>query len=1226
MLNKKILFLLLVYSVSIFAVEKTECERDLEGTVLRIEKMVSLLKVANLKGDLKLATERESTLGAIVKGCPKELLPVVCGIECHYQRGRFYQFLSIATLYMPEVSSAQTFDPQKSQEYADKGAEILEEGIRFLNLKRSDPIREFTEKLIKLQSVRIEIYMLMGDFWYQTASQHLLKKLDFSVNKALRISDNNSNVNWGRANMYYSIKALPAIIDALTDIPDASTYNSLRTTIKNLHYNLQIRIKSIQKGKLFLDLDPEEFTSIDYQSLKATLDGDLQKMKEIEEKIHQMSKGWFDSKTNTNIRQIDEDRYQKGQSVALAVHSVGKIEAEAHRQFSDLNKIELEIQKDSEESSYKHQVRKLEVELAKRVKEFEFKQKMVSKRTESDLIGMDEKCHTEKRNEIRWLMNWKLSEMNLELQMNSIKNQFEEYRRQQISNIKQINEIEIGIKQKAISIENSELKIDEINQKLKQLDKQQQDIFVIRQQMLKEDICKVEHELAFTGHIHESSPFTGDQACIKNKSIYNGMNESTFLKIMCGDGANGKGLRNLKNETRIKSLNELGSLTEQEKVLLNEITQKKVSSLEKQIKLYEDSLNKINKAIELIIKSSDISKIQNGLDSIISAGAALSIACDMPYISMTAGPFSGGITTHTPKPERIARAVFDLALTVGKWELSTNKIKYTRGIDLSSKEQDLLNLQRQINTALDDVSIFKINLKSEVLQNTVRSLSYSMDADSTNQENTILKIDCDHQRASLSHQINSLLQEHKRLVLSRSMDAKQNDLIDYEKSQLTTQKQQIALDINSIKMDLDKLTLQRNHFSEDNATLESLKKNLTKSENLITKTKDSLQEMASESTRESSIIDGLFSKQRNFVMALSDDEIGFAKDSIDNHKVYFNDFLNLFKESKKYKEMDLEIKNKIEDLNKKTTDYILNEHKKIQDYIGQDDLSRFNGRGVNSKEYGDAILLSENEMEHFFRGIPDLVNTKKTLTEYANHSFLLMKIKRNSLYNISGEDKQVSPTFYRNSQQFEDDLRQMNESWIKQNSSPVQIGFFTVVIPQTSNFIYELLKKGSVNFEVSKNWSLQKMKRSGYKVVGDESVLNLSSVHLIDVLASTSFDIEFKKFSHSLYIKYLGEGFYFKRDYENETPDLYVGKSKNLNITLYDIKDNVIDQVRRYWSSVFFPTMFEEKSLAGPVNDPQKAFKLMGGPLFGRYEIAMDDMRGVGHGDIELTFIYSYRR
>lgn len=354
---------------------------DMVKTREHVDKLVSGLRQALFRGDISsrandqdsafYAAEIESTLESCAgtanpfassdgfpafacqdekKGINRALLNKansstifqICDHECHMQLARFHVFMSGDFLFLRENVKHDANADALSKQHArfcaepiieraiDMNARLLsnssaKEDIRKTgdveadNKTKSNGVSLFASRNFDLQLLKLKALLASGDIDYQNVSGiQLLNQMGriASTLSGSKILAQDQAVLLQTAYASYDA-ARWAIIEIRTEIPKTETDRI--AALNNMDDQIRLRIKSVEEGKLFLNLDPEEFSSMPMDTLREQVMEVQRKIELVQAKVNELVAAGIEKKTELNL--LAEDEYRTGSNYQLTIKS-----------------------------------------------------------------------------------------------------------------------------------------------------------------------------------------------------------------------------------------------------------------------------------------------------------------------------------------------------------------------------------------------------------------------------------------------------------------------------------------------------------------------------------------------------------------------------------------------------------------------------------------------------------------------------------------------------------------------------------------------------------------------------------------------------------------------------------------------------------------------------------------------------------------------------------------
>ena len=868
-----------VLLVSVPTARAQSCnEMEVDAAAGKAGELTTLLKIANFRADVTYMGEVALELEQFLETCGDEItgrLALVCDFDCHMQQGRYRLFLAAQLPFLSSASGVSRNDtplsPQAAQDIGREGLEIVERGLRILarqqgggdgEAKEEASYRTFVRQLVALSSLKIRLLMTTGDTWYQTVSEARIKQLDFLITEAISAVGGaglDSQPNLSKAYTNYEA-ALWTLIETKMDIPGESTYDDLRADLLLLESDLQARVDSVKKGHLFLNIDPMQFTTIPFEELQQRLTETERDLEVVESKVEAIVERWHANKLGEATRALDEKRTIRSQEVNLIAHQIGKLENGA-QVFANTVQQEINaVDAERDTFGFRQQIRNLEIQLATKIGEFENQRRQLQERQELDLIVLNKEAEIERRNELRWLLSFEMTQMNLDLQISSIQSQMKEYERQVARNINQREQLTRQRQIIQTQITNAESGIEQALQNIEQIQTRGKDIFEKRRAVAREDICSIESQLAFIGET-PAAPFTpvvsdeqvcevptpaftrsdyvgrmcgtGDEIGLRQKILDQQIQARAFvMKCVVGD-ADFSDLETMVPGSNIIDASvdlpaelasvDCGTFSQNETDFAKEIYEAEKVLLEEKAKDFQETIDQIDGHITSIIAwaavfDGTVIAIQTGL-ALAQATASSMAAVPETTVAM-AGMASGTyVKVDVYKPAKEAASALEVllntAIQVGR--VTQNTMNQVQTLQRQLEQVKQANEQIDYQKALKSVALhnthFQIAARRAQGLDAIKELVL---------QNSVAAVECDSQELGIDEQVDRLRAQHTRLLATMDLQAGENDLLSFETA---TQERQIERHRNEIailRLDLEKLELSDQQLEEDNVRIDNL--------------------------------------------------------------------------------------------------------------------------------------------------------------------------------------------------------------------------------------------------------------------------------------------------------------------------------------------------------------------------------------------------------------------
>lgn len=1253
-------------------------EAELDTAVQRGGELSTLLKIANFRADVKYMGEVASDLDRFLAGCGSEetgRLAQVCDYDCHLQLGRYSLFLASDLPFLSASGGVSRNDspmsPQKAQEIAVQGLQTVERGLKFLARQQSGSAgsedggegsyREFVRQLVALNSLKIQLFMAMGDNWYQTVSEARVKSLDFLLAESLGSVTGSgvaSQPNLSKAYTNYEA-AMWTLVETKMDIPGETTYDDLRADLFVQERELQERMDSIRKGFLYIGIDPLQFTTIKFEELERKVKETSAHLEGIEARIESIVREWHANKDGEATRQIDEERMVRGQQVNLIAHQIGKLETEAET-FSlavqeEMNKVDAE----RDTFAFRQQIRRLEAELATRIAEFENQQQQLQGRRELDLVVMSKEAELDRRSELRWLLSWEMTRMNLDMQISSIQTQIDEYMRQKDRNANQREQIAIEVNQKHEAIRISQNTIQRSELQKEQIAARQTETYMARRQVEREGVCQIESQLAFIGAGPEQafSPIDGEQGCNVPPPAFTRIE---FQKQMCGDGTT-IGLREklfreqvrarafvlqcVVGDTDFTQLAEMvgtddvivngssdnptlpegvvvdcGAFTQTETAFARKMWEAELAlaaaqedDLEKQRDDLKNHISTIKNWSQNFVGT--IQYLQTGLS--IAEGILASLNM-VPETTVAAAGLASGVYTTIKADKAMTqtvaglRAALTVALQIGQIQGDIAQKVGQFELQLNAVERDLDNLDVQKAAkalALHRTHFQLAGQRAEGLDEIKRLML----------QDSISDVDCQNQSLGIDERIATLRAEHARLIAAMELSANENALLDFDSQDSDLQIERARSEIAISERDIERLRLSDAQLENDTLALDKMIEDARLRIERVREVQGTVTTLADASNQSTNIINELRERQKQAMLALSDKDMAFVERRIAEEK---SNTTAMVADLERAIVLGLEsaaLKEKIRAFQSDIKAQVVKQQEEMTALLSQID---------DPQVRRNLFVTSQETLSELMKGVPEYVVTKRRLLTTANLNLHLMRRRYALVAGLTGSQQDWPSTYVRNATQLSAMVADIADNHFF-DERRINIGVAQILVPANSGFARSIAQNGNVEFELSPAASTEDaMKRLGYLSLWNPTKFQVArNMVLIDAFVGVQFPCTGTQ-RNAYVLTHEGSGMLFRPLAEGSdelVAQLQVGPERSWVQTFFNLatSQSRVDQIQDFWENRFQVRQFPP--IPGPPNDSNANLPYLGAPVIGSYSLrVLPSTCGYDGAVYTLYFVYSF--
>lgn len=1230
---------------------------DVDAAAGHAGELTTLLKIANFRADVKYMGEVATELEQFLTTCGDEAtgrLAIVCDFDCHLQLGRYRLFLAADMPFLSSASGVSRNDtpvsPQSAQEFGRQGIEIVDRGLRILARQQGGDqgtaagedasYRTFVRQLTALSSLKIQLLMNTGDVWYQTVSEARVKALDFLVNDTLGAVGGaglDSQPNLSKAYTNYEA-AMWVLVETQMDIPGESTYDDLRADLLLQQSDLDARMDSVRKGFLFLNIDPMQFTTIPFEELQQALTESEQRLTEVERNVEALVERWYANKEGEATRALDEERTIRSQEVNLIAHKIGKLEHEAQTFATTVQQEINAVDAEKDTFGYRQQIRSLEIELGTKIAEFENQRRQINDRQELDLIVLSKEAEVERRNELRWLLNWEMTQMNLDLQISSLESQITEYARQTERNA---NQLEQAVRQRQIlqtQITNNQGAIARANDTITELQLRQTDLYQRRRAVDREQLCGIENQLALIGDTADH-PFTpllaGEQPC---QTVTPAFTRNQYVAQMCGpDGQSGLRAQLLNSQTQAKAFLMkcvIGSadfadveplIADQQMITSNISLPQELANVDcgsfSQTetdfakKLYEAERDLYAKRKADLEEARD--QVDGQLSEVIawfvafngttqaaqviltSVQGAYSIGAAVPEIITCACGLGSGVATVVDVAKPI-RAALEAAQSILSTIINTGQITQANINEINALKQRLTQLRQAIGQLDLDKALKARALVDTHFQLAGRLAQGAQDIKELALQGSMAAVDCQSQDLSIDEQVARLKSDHERILAGLDLQARENDLLSFQITDQQRTIDRLTNEIAILNLELDKLSLSEAQLNQDNARVAELVAATNSRIDRVRAAQTTVTGLAEESNASTNLINELRDRQKDKMLALNDAELAFVEQRITQSRGNTEELVAGLNQAK-----DLGLKSRA------LQDSILKFQSNVQAEVTkqQEDMTKLVTQIDDPATRKNLFIATQDTVADLMKGIPEYLVTKRRVLETANRLMHLMRRRFEVVQAFTGEAATVPMVYVRNATQLQ---AMIDEIVAKRffDERQINIDVAQIVVPANSGFARKLALDENVEFEVSPFASTEAlMKANGYFALwAPNKFRERKNLTLIDVFAGTDYQCTGAQWNRFA-LQHRGSGFVFKpltKGSSEVRADISVGPERVALQTFFNQADSgdEINRIIRYWVQDRYQARKFPRA-PGPSNDTSLILPYLGAPLIGSYRLSL---------------------
>ncbi len=317
------------------------------------------IRIARARADAKMLEEQVTELDDLVARATAQetstgsrgLADRVCDVDCTIERASARLFR--ATTY-PLLSTKPMSPNTKDTLEAPllgvvmDGLKLVEHGLQTLPRRKGTydasaksgeaAFQGYLEGLAALSALKVRLLMAGGDLWYRMASANTIRTVAYSVGGAIGVTaETPRELEIEKAQAFYE-EAFWAVVEAQTGVPAKESYGSLLLDLRNLQADLSLRLDSVRKGLLFLDVDPDQQTRWTLLDVGNQLQVQATAFDGIDSDVTARVKEWADRKAEYAERDIDFERYASSKTIEAEVYRLAEIQNVADTREKALEK------------------------------------------------------------------------------------------------------------------------------------------------------------------------------------------------------------------------------------------------------------------------------------------------------------------------------------------------------------------------------------------------------------------------------------------------------------------------------------------------------------------------------------------------------------------------------------------------------------------------------------------------------------------------------------------------------------------------------------------------------------------------------------------------------------------------------------------------------------------------------------------------------------------------
>lgn len=1246
-----------------------------------VKQRVTLMKIAASKADfMNLFAYAEGSnqvkgLNVYLNACSKVVdergIPMdraLCDADCYVQRAQAFLFMVSELPYLDAKKNViqkieKSGYPKDLNDLVGRGLGIVETGLN--NLSRmnqarsalkpdptnpqptpqtdsttSDSFRGFLQDQARLQAVKVRLMLALGDRIYQNVSRTrvatLKKRLNDVLDTGTQPAQQGSELY--QAETLYE-QAFWILQEALIDMPKIGL-QAEAFTLMGLKNDVDQRLTSVRSGFLFLNIDPEHFSTKTADELMDALQVNLKSLEGLEDNIEQIVKNWQSSVQDQDRRKTDNDRLRTQKDLEVDGYKIAELSSEAESlqgRYSQLlttstlaNQIK-DLQTGVLEKKF--MMAQLNFELEQTKAEVQGQIDVLRRQADLEVTALNKEAAMDRRDNYKWLIDMTLTQFNLNLQIKQLEAQIQDLSDQIGMKDEERKTVaaSIGSQRSLISMEESH--IAEIDQIKAQLEAKKGAIYLARRQGLVQNICALLSEKA---RLIGSSEGFSDEAGSCNPISVPTNDEAYWTNVIA--------IRKIYFDPDANS----GTLVANYKKLLDCLTEgKKCDGKEGEIELInkawkkekeiwdattKPNLDKLKKNIE--DQRTYLKNATMGIATQQFALAAANLALGAVWVASAGKKVTIGITpgVEVDLGEQF-QAVYEVGMNGLQGLIETQKYYTASQSEIMSLSEKIAEIDNELATvqANWDGKVKEMQANQAIAAIAGRRLELERGQETLKSEYALAiteaKYHVDQADAGAKRIDAEIAAVKAQLQEARA----EKDLLTFDLNIASKQADQSRFRIQSMQFEIQGLQAQQVLISKDAERLGKLKDAAVSQQGLTAKTLNSVEGLAKNVTSESEIVKDLRNKEIAGQTALSQSQV----DRLEAVLIQKTDFTAQAKNAigDQIKILEDQI-SKTEETKQLTAAYNL-QLNSISSEITALSKSIVNKASLPDPSAADErtlFLASEDMVADLTQGIPDFMAAKRQRLHYTNFLFNLLRNRINTINTIGNRPVAMDMVPFITGSS---DLSTAMQSLCKNTSGPwvcdpnkslafaeteVIVRTSEFAIPATSGFMSRLISKGQVRFEITPYVARlgvndrDAMASSGYFMLWDGAKMSDKTSHsLVDIVLRSSFEEKDKcRNSVLVKVKHLGTGIRFETmGADREILPTLITRPPVQNIAAI-FESTIQSADYRHYLDYFtspFPLLrdFPESIPHYVRGDERVPLRFLGLPLVGAYEISLAD-------------------
>ena len=439
-----------------------------------------------------------------------------CNTDCHVQLAEYHLFFAKDIEYYfgratSGADQANLLEPAQIQEHVNQGIRFVESGLQLLNGDLSDTgdadqqeaqDNAFNEYLLhgaSFELLKAKLFMAMGDVWYKNLSEKRIRRLYRIIDEVVDDPEQDAPDELAEARAAYRAAQF-GLNEALLAIPDLPYFNSLYLEANVLVDQLRQRTESLNGGLIFIGIDPDEYKLIDIASLNQELEQLKIKAEGLESRIEDSIRAFLSAKLQGELNPIENENLLRQASLSVSTYKIAQRENLAEKQRIALEDKRNDFQNTAGQFERERIKAEMTYMLKRDLEEMKNRVSSLETKREIDVLSFEQGQQVQQINDLRWMMNWKISVNNLEMQIMSLESQVHMLNNRDLPKLeKQLEQLTENLLQMDLQKSNAQNNWNLAATQIDLLHLEKEKVRIQSKNLLSNQICEIEHRMASLG-------------------------------------------------------------------------------------------------------------------------------------------------------------------------------------------------------------------------------------------------------------------------------------------------------------------------------------------------------------------------------------------------------------------------------------------------------------------------------------------------------------------------------------------------------------------------------------------------------------------------------------------------------------------------------------------------------------------------------------------------------